>query len=144
MLYRMDEGLGSVLDRLRELGLDENTMVIFTSDNGPQMSQNVRRYNARWAGSKGNVHEGGIRVPGGIRWPERIEAGVMDDAMMLSEHEIRAPHPPRLYNLASDPDEERDVAAEEPERAATLARKLETWFEDVERERMAKEQGYPR
>ncbi len=82
MLYRMDVGLGRVLEALREHGIEENTIVIFTSDNGPQMSPNVRRFNANWAGAKGTVYEGGIRVPAVIRWPGRVGAGRHSETMM--------------------------------------------------------------
>ena len=78
----MDEGLGRLLDRVRHYGMEENTIVFFTSDNGPQMSANVRRYNANWAGAKGNVYEGGIRVSAVVRWPGRVERSVRSDAMM--------------------------------------------------------------
>lgn len=82
MIYRMDQGLGRVLDKLRECGIEEDTVVVFTSDNGPQMSPNVRRYNANFAGAKGNVYEGGIRVPAVIRLPGRIDEGSRSELLM--------------------------------------------------------------
>lgn len=73
MIYRMDKGISSILEELRTLRLEENTIFIFTSDNGPQFGGEgdmcTTRYNANLRGCKTNVYEGGIRVPGIIRWP---------------------------------------------------------------------------
>jgi arylsulfatase A len=72
MIYRMDKGISAILEELRALGLEENTILIFTSDNGPQFGGEgemcTTRYNANFRGCKTNVYEGGIRVPAVIRW----------------------------------------------------------------------------
>jgi arylsulfatase A-like enzyme len=68
---RVDENVGQLLGRLRELNLDENTIVIFLTDNGPQQN----RYNGGMRGRKGTVYEGGIRVPCFVRWPEVLKGG---------------------------------------------------------------------
>jgi hypothetical protein len=60
-----------VLERLDQLGLAENTVVIYFSDNGP----NGWRWNGDMKGRKGSIDEGGVRSPFLIRWPGRIEAG---------------------------------------------------------------------
>jgi arylsulfatase A-like enzyme len=77
MIKRMDEGIGRVLETLDQEGLRDNTIVIFTSDNGPQFSGKdewrIERFNCGFRGSKGSVHEGGIRVPLMIRWPDGLE-----------------------------------------------------------------------
>ncbi|MEM7476241.1 MAG: sulfatase [Planctomycetota bacterium] len=70
MIEGMDQSIGTVLDGLEKLGLAENTLVIFTSDNGP-FAADVRPLR----GEKGYVYEGGIRVPLMIRWPGKVQAG---------------------------------------------------------------------
>jgi arylsulfatase A len=79
MIHRMDSACGMILDELERLGLAGNTIVVFASDNGPQFGgqgdECTNRFNGQLAGSKGKIYEGGIRVPGVIRWPGRIEGG---------------------------------------------------------------------
>ncbi|MGQ9503678.1 MAG: sulfatase [Thermogutta sp.] len=84
MIASVDESVGRVLDALREIGLDEKTLVIFTSDNG-----GVGGYerlgifggsitdNAPLRGGKGMLYEGGIRIPYIFRWPGHIPAGTV-------------------------------------------------------------------
>lgn len=71
MVANIDENVGRLLARLNSLGLEENTIVVFMTDNGPQQ----RRYNAGMRGLKGAVYEGGIRVPFFLRWPKAVKAG---------------------------------------------------------------------
>ena len=79
MLHRMDAGLARMLEALDRFGLRENTIVFFTSDNGPQFGGNgdmcTTRFNCHFNGAKGSVYEGGIRVPMVIRWPAGLDAG---------------------------------------------------------------------
>ncbi len=71
MLERADQGVGQILKALDKSGLRENTIVIFTNDNGGEwLSRNAPLFH-----HKGSVWEGGIRVPAIIRWPGRIRAG---------------------------------------------------------------------
>jgi len=73
--YDLDDGVGLLLNKLDELGLADNTLVLFTSDNGgtPRSSQEPLR------GSKGCYYEGGIRVPMIVRWPGRAQRGMACD-----------------------------------------------------------------
>ncbi|UCH34404.1 MAG: sulfatase-like hydrolase/transferase, partial [Armatimonadota bacterium] len=75
MITNIDENVGRVLELLRELDLDDNTIVIFLTDNGPCASQGPERFNAGLRDRKGTVYDGGIRVPCFVRWPARLEAG---------------------------------------------------------------------
>lgn len=79
MNHRMDSGIADILGTLRRLGLEDNTLVVFTSDNGPQLAQtpaaDTRRFNGHFHGSKGTVYEGGIRVPAILRWPAGLPSG---------------------------------------------------------------------
>lgn len=79
MVARLDEDVGRIMAKLHELGLDENTLVIFASDNGPER---VGGLDPAFFGSSGglrgikrDLYEGGIRVPMIARWPKRIAAG---------------------------------------------------------------------
>lgn len=70
MCANLDDNIGRVLDRLDELNLRENTIVIFMTDNGP----NGERFNGGMRGVKGSLHEGGSRVPFFVRWPVRFKS----------------------------------------------------------------------
>ena len=74
--------MGRILQTLREEGLDEETLVIFTSDNGPWMTLNQHGGTAGLLReSKGWTYEGGMRVPFIARWPGRIPAGLVRDGI---------------------------------------------------------------
>jgi len=73
MCENMDMNIGRIMETLKKLGLDENTIVIFATDNGP----NGQRYNGGMKGIKGSVDEGGTRVPLFIRWPAKIKPGTL-------------------------------------------------------------------
>ncbi|HEX5480122.1 MAG TPA: sulfatase-like hydrolase/transferase [Dehalococcoidia bacterium] len=242
MIRCMDRGVGRVLDQLDRDHIAENTIVLFTSDNGPQFSgagdMSSHRYNCGFAGAKLSVYEGGIRVPAVVRWPARLAGGrqvhemvhfadwlptllsaagvappegvaldgidvlpalagepavapperfwqwnrytpvgksnaamhdgdwklvrpQIDEVMRVSNEDlvididakyhperysdivreaepprdVPAAHPPRLFNLRSDPLEQHDLAAEQPERVARMEAALTRWFEEVEGER---------
>lgn len=79
MLRRMDTGVRRVLDTLKRLGLEDNTIVLFTSDNGPEFSgrgdMSIVRFNRGFHGWKQYVYEGGVRVPMIVRWPAGLDQG---------------------------------------------------------------------
>jgi arylsulfatase A-like enzyme len=75
MIRALDRGVGRVLQALRDNGLDENTIVFFTSDNGGANYIGLPEVNRPYRGWKITFFEGGIRVPYFIKWPARIPAG---------------------------------------------------------------------
>lgn len=86
MITRMDHDIGRVMELLRELGIDDNTFVLFTSDNGPTFLRSAHDGrtdisgdwfdgNGPFRGFKYDVYEGGIRVPTIARWPGVVPAG---------------------------------------------------------------------
>jgi arylsulfatase A-like enzyme len=83
MVTRMDRHVGQLMALLKELGIDENTIVSFTSDNGPHMEggHDPKFFNSNGPlkGHKRDLYEGGIRVPFVARWPGKINAGTETD-----------------------------------------------------------------
>ena len=75
MIRALDRGVGEVMRALREEGLDENTLVIFTSDNGGAWNTGIEGLNRPFRGWKATYFEGGLRVPFFMHWPARISAG---------------------------------------------------------------------
>ena len=90
MIQRMDTGIGQILDVLKEQGLEDNTIVLFTSDNGPHLGtgtinnqkMSLSRFNGPFRGMKQDVLEGGIRVPAIVRWPDGLPANQDIHAML--------------------------------------------------------------
>lgn len=79
MVTRMDRDVGRIVDLLQELGLRENTLVAFSSDNGPTFNGGTDstffESAAHFRGLKGSVYEGGLRVPLVVSWPGVVRAG---------------------------------------------------------------------
>jgi arylsulfatase A-like enzyme len=82
MITRMDRDVGRIMALLKDLGLDDNTIVFFTSDNGaasPLWKDDFFNSTGGLRGHKQNFYEGGIRVPMIARWPGKIQAGAVSD-----------------------------------------------------------------
>lgn len=75
MIRALDRGVGKVMAALQAQGIDRNTLVIFTNDNGGAWYAGLPDINKPYRGWKGTFFEGGIRVPFFVRWPDRVAAG---------------------------------------------------------------------
>lgn len=196
MMLAMDENIGKVRSRLKELGLDQRTLVVFFSDNGGPTMHGVTvngSINSPLRGSKRTTLEGGIRVPFVISWPGKLKPGVYDKPVLQLDASVTAlvaagisvrpewqldgvdlmpylvgkqpgaPHAalywrfgeqmairegdfklvrydttaegssepvvsrPKLYNLAANIGETEDLAADMPDKVASLSAKWQRW-----------------
>ena len=88
MVEAVDKSVGKIMETLRQWDLDENTLVIFTSDNGGYIHYNHIfkniSSNGPWRGQKAEVYEGGHRVPFIARWPGHIGAGTVSDQTAMT------------------------------------------------------------
>ena len=105
VLTNIDLHVGRILDKLDELGLSENTVMIFSSDNGPEtgLIPNVSHYGGAnssstgpFRGIKRSLYEGGIREPFIVKWPGNTPAGKVDSSSVISGTDFL----PTLCNLA--------------------------------------------
>jgi arylsulfatase A-like enzyme len=81
-MTQLDDIVGSVMKKLKDGGLDKNTIVVFSTDNGAENFTWPDGGNTPFAGGKGTVLEGGMRVPAIIRWPDHVPAGKIENAIM--------------------------------------------------------------
>ncbi len=82
LIEHLDAGIGKVIHTLDQTGLSENTVIVFSSDNGGQL--NVGANNGKLRDGKQSMYEGGLKVPTGIVWKNRIEAHSQTDFMAMS------------------------------------------------------------
>ena len=183
MTENIDWNVGRLTGRLAELGLADDTIVVYLTDNGP----NGWRWNGGMKGRKGSTDEGGVRSPFFVRWPRAIEAGTVVDRIAaaidllptlaelagipyptaypldglslkplleagaraaggwperhLVNHwrgstsvrgqQYRLDHEGRLFDMAADPGQRHEIAAEQPEAAARLTAVRDTWIAEV-------------
>lgn len=74
-MLQHDQDIGVVLEALQEMGLDENTIIVYSTDNGPEHSSWPHGATTPFRGEKMTTYEGGVRVPCMVRWPGKIPAG---------------------------------------------------------------------
>jgi arylsulfatase A-like enzyme len=116
-VHELDWIVGEILDTLEDLSVADDTLVVFTSDNGPMLNQggqdawrNGHRMNGGLLGFKFDVWEGGHRVPFIIRWPGKVEAGSRSDQLLgqvdmlatlaaLTGYELEEGEGPDSYNM---------------------------------------------
>jgi arylsulfatase len=94
-----DGHVGQLLDYLEELGVDENTIVIYTTDNGPEQSTWPDAGVTMFRGEKMTTWEGGLRAPFMVRWPAKIEAGLIRNGISAHEDVL-----PTLMAAVGQPD----------------------------------------
>ena len=98
VLDEYDRQMGRLFDGLKQLGIDENTLVIFLSDNGPLPSFRGSR-SGNFRGSKLSLYEGGTRLPFIVRWPGHTPVGKVDQQSVISANDLF----PSLCELAGAP-----------------------------------------
>jgi arylsulfatase len=87
VIEELDWSMGAIMKVLKEEGLDENTLVIFTSDNGPWIERGIGNHAGSAFPLKGNkmqTWEGGIKVPCIMRWPGKIKEGIVNDEVLTT------------------------------------------------------------
>ena len=92
MISYWDEQIGGLVQKLKDLGIYENTVIVFTSDNGPTYNggsdspffDSAKPFNCEFGWGKGSVREGGIRVPMIVSWDGKIKAGSTSDHICAS------------------------------------------------------------
>ncbi len=82
VLMQLDAYVGELLDTVDELGISENTIFVFTSDNGPEMLPGHNGWSGPWRGSYFTGLEGSLRVPFIIRWPGKVPAGAVSNEIV--------------------------------------------------------------
>jgi arylsulfatase A-like enzyme len=86
MVLVLDDQVGQIMAKLKQLHLDDNTIVVFTSDNGPsdEGGKNSAYFNSSggFRGMKRDLYEGGIRMPFIVRWPGRVKAGAVSNQLV--------------------------------------------------------------
>jgi arylsulfatase len=98
-MAELDYTVGQILKKIDELGVAENTIIVFTSDNGPEIMTWPDGGNTPFKSEKGTTWEGGFRVPAVVRWPGVIKPGTIINDVMSHEDWL-----PTFLAAAGDPD----------------------------------------
>ncbi len=104
-MAQLDDIVGSVLKKLDDLGISDNTIVVFTTDNGAENFTWPDGGQTPFAGGKGTVLEGGFRVPCIVRWPGHVPAGKVENGLMSGLDWF-----PTLLAAAGNPDIVEELA----------------------------------
>ncbi len=81
-MAQLDDDVGIVMQKLKDMGVDDNTIVVFTTDNGTEVFTWPDGGQTPFAQSKGTVMEGGFRAPAMIRWPGKVPAGKVENGII--------------------------------------------------------------
>ena len=81
-MAQLDDIVGAVMKKLKDMGVDDNTIVVFTTDNGTENFTWPDGGQTPFAGGKGTVMEGGFRVPAIVRWPGKVPAGKVENGII--------------------------------------------------------------
>src|SRR5258708_11639925 len=81
-MAQLDDIIGSLMKKLKDMGVDDNTIVVFTTDNGAENFTWPDGGNTPFAGGKGTALEGGFRVPALLRWPGKVPAGKAENGIL--------------------------------------------------------------
>jgi arylsulfatase A-like enzyme len=114
VLNEMDLQFGKLLDAVEKEGLTQNTIIVFTGDNGPEQCYNHTR-TLQLKGGKRSLYEGGIREPLIVRWPGKIPAGKIDKETIVGEVDLL----PTLASLANVSLETKNLDGENMSAALT-------------------------
>jgi len=82
LIVSLDDNVGKILKAIKDNGIEDNTLVIFTNDNGGQTATGAN--NGELKGKKGTLWEGGVRVPWAMRWSEKIKSGTVINDPIIS------------------------------------------------------------
>jgi arylsulfatase A-like enzyme len=83
MIKSLDDSVGELLDNLERMGIADNTIVIFTSDNGHYQVKGNNLFAQPYRGNKGVMWEGGVRIPYIFKWPDHIEPGTISELPII-------------------------------------------------------------
>lgn len=81
-MAQLDDDVGLVMNKLKDMGVDDNTIVLFTTDNGTEVFTWPDGGQTPFAQSKGTIFEGGFRAPAMIRWPGKVPAGKVENGII--------------------------------------------------------------